>query len=683
MAKGFAADYAATFTEVEQAVRRDCGLRADDARRFTQLLFIRLMFVRLLEPKRWLSFRGRHDYLRGLYDDASRGRQSIYKGRLRPLFFGLLRKRLHVPTLVGGLFEPSSLDRLVSDCPDEALAPILRPGGLLDDPVVTPDLLGRVLEERLPNHHRHGTGSYYTSRPIVSFMCREALKGYLAGRTTVPHRPIEILVDRHRLDCLAPAHAGQLVTALGALRAIDPACGCGAFLIGLLDELLSLHRLLDPSGLSLSKLKRHILTHNLHGIDLDPIAAHITILRLWLSFASGVPNPPRLGFNIRAADALVDDRPAGCFDIVLTNPPYLSTKHGFARGRLGALRSRYTIARGHFDAYALFLERGLQLLRPGGHYAYIVPKPILTNANMRPIRELLARHALRTIADPGAVFPAAAVEPIIIVGQNSPAQPHAKLQIVPRGAFIKRAIPLAKPIAAVVTPAGTWNLATRPLAGDHAYFPRLGDFFTVTRGVESGKRDSAIHNHNGDAGSHPLLRGEDLTAYRTHFASFYIRRNGDAAKFKPAHLYAPPSLLVRRVANDLIAAVDRTGYHVLNTIYVLKPRPACPISLEYACAVLNSSWANAHFHRVFVNDDKLFPYIRKHQLIEVAVPPPDRKRHAQITEMVRYELPRSDPRAAAKIRRHIDALVRECVPAKARNPASASASPAHAPSARR
>src|SRR5216117_4527981 len=42
---------------------------------------------------------------------------------------------------------------------------------------VDPEMLGKVFEELVTG--RHETGSYYTPKPIVSFMCREALKGYL------------------------------------------------------------------------------------------------------------------------------------------------------------------------------------------------------------------------------------------------------------------------------------------------------------------------------------------------------------------------------------------------------------------------------------------------------------------------------------------------------------------------
>ncbi len=42
---------------------------------------------------------------------------------------------------------------------------------------VDPEILGRIFEELVTG--RHESGSYYTPKPVVAFMCREALKGYL------------------------------------------------------------------------------------------------------------------------------------------------------------------------------------------------------------------------------------------------------------------------------------------------------------------------------------------------------------------------------------------------------------------------------------------------------------------------------------------------------------------------
>jgi hypothetical protein len=62
---------------------------------------------------------------------------------------------------------------------------------------VDPEMLGKIFEELVTG--RHETGSYYTPKPIVAFMCREALKGYLATQVTSESKEaIEEFVDEHR-----------------------------------------------------------------------------------------------------------------------------------------------------------------------------------------------------------------------------------------------------------------------------------------------------------------------------------------------------------------------------------------------------------------------------------------------------------------------------------------------------
>ena len=57
-------------------------------------------------------------------------------------------------------------------------------------------MLGKVFEELVTG--RHKSGSYYTPRPVVAFMCREALKGYLAGEDTgLSDEAIASFVDNH------------------------------------------------------------------------------------------------------------------------------------------------------------------------------------------------------------------------------------------------------------------------------------------------------------------------------------------------------------------------------------------------------------------------------------------------------------------------------------------------------
>ena len=159
---------------------------------------------------------------------------------------------------------------------------------------VDPEMLGKVFEELVTG--RNETGSYYTPRSIVSFMCREGLKAFLRGNTSASSESINGLIDEHRIDGLDETNAREILVALDGLRAVDPACGSGAYLLGLLHELVAVYRqLYNPAlirdGRSHYELKLRIISHNLYGVDIDPFATNIAMLRLWLSLAVEADGP--------------------------------------------------------------------------------------------------------------------------------------------------------------------------------------------------------------------------------------------------------------------------------------------------------------------------------------------------------------------------------------------------------
>jgi hypothetical protein len=228
-----------------------------------------------------------------------------------------------VPYLNGGLFEEDEDDKDGGiKVPDEAIRAVLH--GLFDhfnftvteatpldvEVAIDPEMLGKVFEELVTG--RHETGSYYTPKPIVSFMCREALKGYL--RTNLQkERPDALMrfVDSHNPAGLHNAEAA--LEALRRVRVCDPACGSGAYLLGMLHELMDLRTCLFSAGsldaISAYERKLNIIEKNLYGVDCDPFAVNIARLRLWLSlsveFEGDDPPPlPNLKFEIDQGDSL-------------------------------------------------------------------------------------------------------------------------------------------------------------------------------------------------------------------------------------------------------------------------------------------------------------------------------------------------------------------------------------------
>ena len=243
------------------------------------------------------------------------------------------------PFLNGGLFEETDLDKREGvTVPDDAIKPILT--DLFDrfnftvmestpfdiEVAVDPEMLGKVFEELVTG--RHESGSYYTPRPVVSFMCREALKGYLTGEDTgLSDEAIANFVDDHATSNISITGAQQLANALKEVKVVDPACGSGAYLLGMMQELVELaNRPLQRSTAgelqSLYALKLQIIQRNLYGVDIDPFATNIAMLRLWLALAieyEGITrNPcPTLDFKIVCGDSLLgpDPDPANLEDL--------------------------------------------------------------------------------------------------------------------------------------------------------------------------------------------------------------------------------------------------------------------------------------------------------------------------------------------------------------------------------
>ena len=248
----------------DDALELVSGVDGEERKQFVQTLFNRLMFVYFLSRKGWLRYEGETDYLNALWNAYAEhpDHDSFYRDRLTFLFFeGLnnpdsrdLRGGVDfligdVPFLNGGLFEESELDRLDGvHVPDDAIRPLMTE--LFDkfnftvmestpfdiEVAVDPEMLGKVFEELVTG--RHDSGAYYTPRPVVSFMCREALVGYLSSHAPqVGEDALRRLVEDDDASQIPRAAAPAIGAALDRVTVVDPACGSGAYLVGMMQEL--------------------------------------------------------------------------------------------------------------------------------------------------------------------------------------------------------------------------------------------------------------------------------------------------------------------------------------------------------------------------------------------------------------------------------------------------------------
>ncbi len=340
----FFADYQEVFENVENAVEGIPDNESEAKRLYTQRLFNRLMFLRFIEKKRWLTYNGDREYLRAMFDatEAETDQDFLNDRLFYAFFFGLgseldldeeldefVEARGEVPFLNGGLFERKDYEydhQHAIHIPNDKFAEILQlferynftvtESTPLDVEVaVDPEMLGKVFEELVTS--REETGSYYTPRPVVSFMCRESLKICLKNKTDETEECLKKFVDD--ADATEIRDPEKVLEVLQTLRICDPACGSGAYLLGMMSELLRLRDALFKSSHIDSKStyqrKLDIIQQNLYGVDKDEFAVNIAMLRLWLSLAveykGDTPKPlPNLDYKVATGDSLIAPAPS-------------------------------------------------------------------------------------------------------------------------------------------------------------------------------------------------------------------------------------------------------------------------------------------------------------------------------------------------------------------------------------
>jgi adenine-specific DNA-methyltransferase len=135
-----------------------------------------------------------------------------------------------------------------------------------EEVALDPELLGKVFEHLLASYNpdtkttaRKKSGSFYTPREVVDYMVDEALVSYLkqhfsdadtaqAATDLISNRLRNLLSYRHTSHDFTAAETLTLIAAIERLRVLDPACGSGAFPMGMLQKLVHVLRKLDPDN---------------------------------------------------------------------------------------------------------------------------------------------------------------------------------------------------------------------------------------------------------------------------------------------------------------------------------------------------------------------------------------------------------------------------------------------------
>lgn len=358
--KKFFTEYREVFEQlVREVIKQNPHLkftlfsREGSVENFVKILLGRLMFLYFIQKRGWLNCfdgwgSGDKRFLFNKFQEAKKEKKTYYNDYLEPLFFDTLNNPRRdkpdqatmfggrIPFLNGGLFEPEydykdvSNRIFLNNQTFEAVFSVFEKYNFTvkeDEPLdkevaIDPEMLGKVFENLLEENLRKGKGTYYTPREIVHYMCHESLVNYLSSEVDIGQQEVREFLDREqsldKKEALSPAireKAKMIDEKLADIKVLDPACGSGAFLVGMLHEIinarLSLNRELGRS-LSEYELKKETIQNNVYGVDIDPGAAEIAKLRLWLSLVvdhnlSEIEPLPNLDYKIMVGNSLLDE----------------------------------------------------------------------------------------------------------------------------------------------------------------------------------------------------------------------------------------------------------------------------------------------------------------------------------------------------------------------------------------
>jgi len=324
--------FRAAVDDLASALAPQCDGADRNAIRDEALLILsRLLFLQFVQAKGWLNEKRRFliDRLeRCLVQD-----HEFFTAVVQPLFFGCLNTPLgerdaearalgRIPYLNGGLFEPSSFERLhrALHVPNSVMQRIVeelfeRFAFSVDETDVAgvhidPEMLGKVFESLMEAEERAATGSFYTPKEIVDDLSGGAIAEWLSEGDAVLRRRL----IGGALTGIHPTLARGLLNRLASITVLDPACGSGAFLLSALNIIERLtRRLSEIAGLVVAPaLRQCIVERSIFGVDLKMEAVRLCELRIWLAIVSRCDQPideipplPNLDRNVMQGNSLL------------------------------------------------------------------------------------------------------------------------------------------------------------------------------------------------------------------------------------------------------------------------------------------------------------------------------------------------------------------------------------------
>lgn len=538
------------------------------------------------------------------------------------------------------------------------------------------DVLGKLYEQFISREERKKFGQFYTPEVVIDYILDQV--GY-ATEQDIANKKI-----------------------------IDISCGSGGFTTRAASRLI-IHlknKKYNPKEIIKS------ITSNIYGLDINPFACYLAETNILLQFLDLVAevkerdknfSVPKINVfqtnTIESPNLLSKDLPiikeiknkmgrfAHGFDFVVGNPPYLESKKMNRSTKKLCVETCPNTAKGAFDLFVCFIDKGLHLLKIGGKFGYIIPnKFLIANYAKKMREELLNQYSIKEIIDVSEceIFGNVSVYPVILIIDNKKPQNNIiKTVEKVRSANelenknfiineIKQDIYKRDDLVFFILPSDKRqnSLLMKLLSSQ---YKTLDNYLTIKWTISfhaSGLREKFLfpekpNSENGKKliGGKSFAGNDDINRYKLKWGGWWIDYNEDLARkhknqLPPKSLFEQEKLIICQNALRLRVAYDEKKYFCKDTFFAayLNKENKEKFNLKFFLAILNSKLLHYYYANIYKGTHIAGGYL--HYLIgylnSMPIAEPTKKQQSDIVVLADKILKAENEKEFAKIDKVLD-----------------------------